>query len=335
MEKIKAAFAKYMSLFIAGCSIRKIINFFQVMFSYFFRKTKVLGLPFLLQLEPTNRCDLNCSLCLTGAGKLKRPRGDMSLEEFKKILNHLQTSLIYIVLYNLGEPLLNPDIYKMIEYAKKKKIFTRLSTNANFSDKGHIKNILSSGLDELVISLDCATEETYRSYKKSTDFNRVLNNISLLIKERGQRPKPFINLQFLVMSSTEQEIGKFKKLVKDLGVDKGLIKKVRVDYFAKEPEYGLLPKDKRFHRDIYRNKVKKTTCFRPWISTLVLWDGVVVPCCFDMNGDFILGNAAGKKITQIWNNKEYAVFRKKIAKNLDSPPLCSQCSIKDFSSNFI
>ncbi|MCG2712336.1 MAG: radical SAM protein [Candidatus Omnitrophica bacterium] len=335
MKKIKAVFVKYMSLFIAGFSIRKITNFCKVMLSYFLRKTKVSGLPFLLQIEPTNRCDLRCSLCLTGAGKLKRSRGDMSFKQFKNIVSQLQAGLIYIVLYNLGEPLLNPDIYQMIKYAKKKRIFTRLSTNANFSDRAHIKSILTSGLDELVISLDCASEETYRAYKKSTDFCRVLDNVSLLIKERGQRLKPFINLQFLLMGSTEQEIDEFKKLIKDLGVDKGLIKKVRVDYFAEKPEYGLLPENKKFHRDIYRGKGKKNPCVRPWISTLVLWDGVVVPCCFDMEGDFILGNVKGGKITRIWNDKEYMNLRHKIASKSNSAELCRQCSLKNFSSNFI
>ena len=137
------------------------------------------------------------------------------------------------------------------------------------------------------------------------------------------------------MKSTEEEVDEFKRLVKKLGVDRGVMKKIRVDFYREEPRSHFLPRNEKYIRDTYKKKPQKMTCWRPWMSTAVFWDGVVVPCCFDMEGEFSFGNMADKDIKLIWNNNKYVRFREKIVKDLNPPSLCSQCSIKDFKSNFI
>ncbi len=335
MKKFKIIFMKYIFLLKAVCRKGRISNLFLIIGSYLLKRSEVKGLPCVFQIEPTNKCDLRCRLCLTGLGKLKRPKGEMTFNAFKNILRQVENSLIYLALYNMGEPLLNPDIYNMISYAKQKGVFIRLSTNANFSGRKHIKNILNSGIDELIISLDCATAQTYSEYKNSPHYDRVIDNVRLIVKERGSRPRPLIKLQFLLMKSTEGDIDIFKKLVKELAVDQGIMKKVRVDFYGVNPRYDALAKNKKYVRDVYKNKRQKMTCWRPWLSTVILWDGKVAPCCFDMEGEFGFGNIAEQSMSSIWNNRRYVKFREKIAKNSDVPAICHQCSIKNFRKNFI
>ena len=68
-------------------------------------------------IEPTNECNLRCPLCPTGAGKLKRAKGQMSFELYRRILAELDGSLERLMLYNYGEPFLHPRILDMMAEA--------------------------------------------------------------------------------------------------------------------------------------------------------------------------------------------------------------------------
>ena len=334
MGSIIKIIAKYQTLLKAIFYRTRVFNLFIVAFSYLFRFPKVKGFPPIVQIEPTNRCNLHCCLCLTGLGKLRRQKGDMSIGNFEKIIGQLEKGIIYLVLYNLGEPLLNPDIYQMVQYAKRKRVFIRLSTNGEFVDNENIKKIVNYGIDELVISLDYAPQQTYLKYKKSPNFKMVIENVKSIIKERGKRLKPYVNLQLLITIDTEEQIPEFRKMARDLGVDRSLIKKVRVNFPEIEPDRNLLPLNSKYIRKAYKNNFRRDICYRPWISTLVFWDGSIVPCCFDMQGEYNFGNIFNMSFEKIWNNINYASFREQILKSCNQIPLCRQCSLQDFFDNY-
>ena len=250
----------------------------------------------------------------------------MDFNSFKRIVGQFEDKIIYIGIFNYGEPLLNKQIYKMLEYANKKKIYTRLSTNADFH-KDDLKNLLYSGVDELIVSLDCATAQTYLEYKGKDNFERIISNVEYLIKERAGALKPFINLQLLVMRDTENEIGLFKELVRSLKVDRGLVKTVYINFPGMRFENAFLPSNEKYLRAFYRSGHNRGLCYRPWISTVVFWDGTVVPCCFDMEGVYAFGNALRTDFKQIWHNNRYALFRKNILKFANKDLVCKECSL--------
>ena len=76
------------------------------------------GQPFILTIEPTNRCNLACPQCDTGAGRLKRPQGDMDMALYHRILQQAGDTLLYLLLYDQGEPLLHHEYVEMIQLAK-------------------------------------------------------------------------------------------------------------------------------------------------------------------------------------------------------------------------
>lgn len=335
MKRIARTLTKYLTLIKAICYKNRFLNIFIVLVSYATGRKKVSGLPPFLQIEPTNRCNLNCKLCITGRGGLQRSKRDISFEEFVKIINQLEGSIIYLLLYNLGEPLLNTQIYEMIRYAKKKRIFVKLSTSGYFNDRKHVDNIISCGLDELVISLDCVTPQAYLKYKNSPSFETVIKNIELIIEKRGKRPRPFVDIQLLLLRDNEKEISRFKSLVRSLKVDRGLIKKIRVNFPGIEPDVSFLPEDDKYIRKSYQSSYKRERCFRPWISAVILSDNSIVPCCFDMHGKHNFGNITSQDFWQIWNNTEYMLFRKQVLADINQISLCRQCSLGNFFNNFI
>lgn len=335
MKKIIVIVTKYLALIKAICYKKRIFNAFSVIVSCILKKDRVLALPLFVQIEPTNRCNLNCSLCITGLGKLRRPKRDMSFQEFAQIIDKFERSIIYLVLYNLGEPLLNAQIYEMIRYAKKRRIFVKLSSNGYFTDKKDIKDIVNCGIDELIISLDCASPQTYFKYKNSHSFYNVINNIELIIKERKGKHSPFINVQLLLIRDNEEEISQFRCLVRRLGVDRGLIKKPRVNFPGVIPDISFLPLNSNYIRKSYKDLYKRRKCSRPWISTVILSDGSVVPCCFDMHGEYNFGNIFSLSLGQIWNDNKYICFRNQILNNFGQISLCKQCSLDNFFDNFV
>src|SRR3989338_2689484 len=97
-------------------------NLAMVYASKYMRLKNPWGKPYYLLIEPTNLCNLKCPMCPTGNGTMPRPRGFMTFETFKKIIDEMGDYLITVTLMNYGEPFLNQDVYKMISYANKRNI---------------------------------------------------------------------------------------------------------------------------------------------------------------------------------------------------------------------
>ena len=75
----------------------------------------------------------------------------MSFEEFKKIIDETGRYLYEVGPFNLGEPLLHEDIFKMISYVQNNNIATILSTNGTLMTKDVARQIIDSGLEKLII----------------------------------------------------------------------------------------------------------------------------------------------------------------------------------------
>lgn len=312
----------------------KLKNLILVKISKFFRMPRVLGMPLTLMLEPTNYCNLKCPLCPTGAGLLGRKKDSMRFNDFKKIVDELGGNIIHLRLWNWGEPLLNKDLYKMIKYAKKYKIFVNTSTNSFFLNKDNAKKLVESGLDELIISLDGASEETYSKYRKKGSFSRVVDAMKLLIaeKERRKIKTPTIKLQFIIMRHNEHEIKKAKGLAKELGVDILFFKTVGVmDIAVKEDIKKYLPLNPKYSRYLVeQDKIKskarvRNFCDYLWDETTINVDGSVVPCCRDARNDYIFGNIFKERFGNIWNNKKYVEFRRQVLRDKHKIVLCRDC----------
>jgi len=312
---------------------KALLNFLLSKLSKKLKLISVKGHPSTLMIEPTNTCNLKCPLCPTGCGQIKREKGFLTFQNFKKVIDDSGDYIFHLRLWNWGEPLLNKDIFKMISYAKSKKIFVNLSTNSNFIDDKTSRELINSGLDELIISLDGASEETYNLYRKGGNFQKIINSIQLLIQERKKLNKktPFVKLQFIIMKHNEHEIKEIQKLSRVLGVDELVFKTVGImDYFSKEDIKKYLPSNPEYSRYSYGETISpnikvKNWCDSLWDEMVINWDGSVVPCCFDMNNSLVLGNVLNTSVKTIWNSKLYKKLRKTILTKKSSIPICKNC----------
>jgi MoaA/NifB/PqqE/SkfB family radical SAM enzyme len=288
----------------------------------------------MLMLEPTSLCNLHCPLCAVGAGKLTRPQGHMPLERYRHIIDQMGPYLLHLTLWNQGEPFLHPRLIEMIRYAKARKMTVLTSTNGHFLDDPETaERLVRSGLDDLIVSLDGISQQTYRGYRKGGDLNRVLRGVRTLVRARQKlgSPRPCIELQFLIMRHNEHEIEPFRVLAKRLGVDRISLKTLQVETLQEARDY--LPRRRSYRRYILENGALRLRgnlgrhCRWIWFCPVIDSDGTVCPCCFDKDHLIPLGNSfQDRPVAEIWQGPSYRSFRARIMAARERIPLCRNCS---------
>ena len=238
---------------------------------------------------------------------------------------------IYVNLSLQGEPFLNKELLKMIQLADKNNILTSLSTNGHFLNYDTALEIIDSGLKRLIVSLDGTDQETYEKYRKGGSFDSVINGIKILssIKAKKQVKYPEIVLQFIVFNHNEHQLNKIKELGKNLGVNKVELKSAQIT----NPEsINSIPSINKFSRyTVKNNKLElkshqKNRCFRIWETMVITWDGTIIPCCFDKDTSYSLGNMKFNKIFDVWKSLAFNNFRKNILVNRKKIAICCNCT---------
>jgi radical SAM protein with 4Fe4S-binding SPASM domain len=329
-------------VFNRNVTFRKLLNALQSFYYYEFSKNPAIkSYPLRLVIDTGNICSLKCPLCPTGSGRGGREKKFLKFEDFKKIIDEAALYLYEIDLYNWGEPFLNKDILKMIEYAKGADVKVNVNSNLNSLKESHIHPLIKSGLDELIVSLDGATGKSYSAYRVNGDFDIVMFNLKELIriKRENKSRYPKIIWQFLVMSHNEHEIEKAKQSAKALGVDEIRFRPLRCDMgreiFMSDKEKietikEWLPEQERYARYDYKRQIRKqrlNKCLFLNTTAVLNADGSVSPCCgvYDKKWDF--GNAFSEGILTIWNNEKYQQARKAVLNkdSSDKTLVCSYC----------
>lgn len=323
---------------IKAASFERIINAVKVLISLglssITKKSYTWGVPFIITVEPTVLCNLHCPQCITGRGEVHRNQSTLDLDLFKNMIEQVGDRIWYLLLFNQGEPFLNPDLIEFIEIAKRKRIYVTTSTNGHFlSNDASAENLVQSGLDAIIISLDGSEPESYARYRQGGNFQQVVNGIENLIstRERLDSNTPKVLAQCLVMKHNENQLGQMKKLAKDLKVDRLLFKTFQIE--SKENIQDFLPEEPKRRRypvsseTITTKKSLNRSCSRLWYSTVILSDGRVVPCCFDKNGAYGCGVIAPEnKIEKIWKSDAYNKFRVRVLQRPKSIRICHNCT---------
>lgn len=237
------------------------------------------------------------------------------------------------MIYFQGEPYMNKNFFDLVKISESKKIYTATSTNGHFLNDENARQTILSGLDRLIISLDGTNQETYSSYRKNGNFHTVIDGIKNVVewKKKLKSIKPYIILQFLVLKTNENKIIEIRQLAKDLEVDELQLKTTQ--FYEFENGNPLMPENNKYSRYIknqdgkYLLKKKiKNRCLRMWQSLVITWDGKIVPCCFDKDADYILGDLNKNAFPEIWKGNLYKEFRKNILHHRKDIPICYNCT---------
>jgi len=315
--------------------------------------------PVVLYVEVTNRCDSLCQTCIRTFRSLEPPK-DLTLEELVRVAEQLPR-LERVFLHGIGEPLLNPQLLPMIAYLKARGAAVIFNSDAIGLTEKKREGLLENGLDELRVSLDAATAETYRAIRGVPAFHRAVENVTSLVGMRRVSgvAGPVVSLWFTTLRNNVQELPDFIRLARRIGADE--VNLQRLVYYGR----GLAVAEQSLHGNLsaledrllavatslagelgIRLKASGNTtpeasltaderrrpwsgCQRPWRLSYVTANGNVLPCCISPwtarnYSGLILGNAFTQQFEEIWNGERYREFRRRF-EGEDAPDPCRGC----------
>jgi radical SAM protein with 4Fe4S-binding SPASM domain len=324
-------------------------------------------LPTELQVEVTGACNLACKMCLVRyRAKLGRREGAMCFHTFRALVDALPR-LEKLTLQGLGEPLLAPDIFEMVDYACGRGVRVGFNTNGTFLTREASERLVRSGLDWLHVSLDGATRETYESIREGADFDRVTRNIRELVRVRRRlgSERPTIQLVYVAMRRNFRELPALVRLASEWGVDSVWVQNLSHSFSDTDPS-GSYREIRRFAAsealwsgeyaqalrvfeqarrcgkehgiEVRLPRLREPEapvtlpggrgCHWPFESAYVTHDGKVQPCCMVMGADrAVLGRLERAGFATIWHGREYRAFRAGLLPGGRPPKVCEGCSL--------
>ncbi len=249
-------------------------------------------LPLSIFIETTKGCNFDCIFCLGG----KDPKAFMNFEIYKRILDIFDSSL-FVFPYVQAEPLLNKEIYTMLNYSVSKGFITNLSSNFSVVDPW---KLVITGVDEVSASVDSADPEKFRALRRNGNLDKVIDNIrkTIEIKAKLKVRYPVISMTTIVMKQKEDELDQILNLGLSLGIKKfylqTLIFRNGTEISPTSiPDIEAVRRAKMMKRK-YKNRAKVYVisyydfengdeiykyCFWAYISLVIGIDGDVYPCC--------------------------------------------------------
>lgn len=294
--------------------------------------------PLFVSVEPASICQLKCPACPVGLRNNEKLIANsqklMSQQVFRRVLEEVQHSAWVMQFYFQGEPLLNPDLSQMIREAHEAGLYTIVSTNAQALTENLASQLVTSGLDRIIISMDGLTDETYNAYRVGGSLEKTKAALRYLreAKEKSRTPytlhrTPLIELQCLRLKTNEHEWQKFKRQYKALGADKLVFKTAQLYNYA--DGHPLMPSNSRYSRYVlgsdghyHRRKLRKG-CFRVWSGVVVTTNGDVLPCCYDKTHTHAYGNIKESPMKELFANEKAQQFRHEAMKQ--TPKICQEC----------
>jgi radical SAM protein with 4Fe4S-binding SPASM domain len=302
-----------------------------------------LGCPYLLLLDPSSYCNLQCPFCPTGQRNKQRSYANLPLDRFKHLMDELGSYLFYLDLFNWGEPFINKDLVPMIEYLRPFGIFSSVSTNFDMKmTEGLAERIVASGLSRLIISADGASQESYERYRVGGRLDTVLRNIKLVAgaKQRSGSATPRIYWRFLVFRHNEHEIDRAKGMAEEMGVELDLSAPYVPVHDARYRDWvSTIPYFNKYTVDAQgapqHLKVGPVTkdgvCDWLWVSAAINSNGSVSPCCGIWEEKYDFGRIGERGFRGVWNSRSYRAARSFMRNGAPTGLnlICEQCPIPD------
>lgn len=299
-----------------------------------------LAIPFAVQIDVCSACNIQCEFCVHSDHNAVKAAGvkwgSMSFELFRKIIDDMKENWVgkkvkKLRLFQMGEPLLNPKIVEMVQYAKKSGVaeFIEITTNATLLNEELSLRLIDAGLDFLIVSINGITEKQYRDVcHYQLDFEKFRNNLKYFYDNRKQCQ---VWLKYGDIGYSKDQKEKFYTLFED-----------RCDQIFVETISATLWQDTNVsnkiidaHKGTYGQHLEeKKVC--PFIfTTLIINDkGIAHLCCVDWKSEYVLGDLKKESISDVWSGEKLRKYQKLHLKmQKEKISICREC--ESLSANTI
>ena len=290
---------------------------------------RIPGRPRQVQLEVTNRCNLDCPMCPREVMDIELEH--MEWDTFRTVVDKLHGDED-ITLTGWGEPFLHPRIFDMIRYCKDRGHTVRITSNGLFPKPEIADAIVASGLDALTFSIDSVEGEVDSGHAS----HKALKNIERLPKIR-QNGKPYLRLQATLHGDGGDalcavieygarhgydavNVGRVDRKYDASLTRPGPVEEARIFEQADRRaralgiqldwlQYGVSRGIVRWFYKLLRKKLHRSGryCLKTFDYTYITREGQVTPCC--LLPEKKVGDALAGDLDAIWSNADYEHFR--------------------------
>lgn len=267
-----------------------------------------LETPFILFVDPSSVCNLQCKFCPCGAAhnelwteEKRKSIGFMEMETFKKVIDDCQDfkdKIKVLRMYKEGEPLLNPNFVDMLRYAKESGKFMSIdtTTNGTLLNPKLNRELMAAGLNRINISVDGLSSQEYEEVcGRKVDFEAFRANIKDLYEHKGDC---HIFIKTVIGECSEEEAKAKKERFYELFGD--ICDEIACENLA--PVWPGFDKEMYSETGIYGNSIqKRVVCARLFYILVINSDGEATPCLVDWNRKMIMGNVKDYTISQLWD----------------------------------
>lgn len=324
--------------------------------------------PRYVQLEPVGQCNLRCQICpiqFRTDGPPHGPPAYLPYDDFKRLVDQF-SGAEELHLQGLGEPMMHPRFFDMVEYAVARGFRVSTNTNLTLLTASRAERCVTSGLDWMRVSVDGATAGTYERIRVRARFERVMANLRRLrdAKARAGSDRPSLHLVMVLMRQNLAELPALVALAAEMGVSDLFVQHLCHD-FGEEGlpekyapmrdfvnEQSLLGESEARVQSLFEKARRKaeslgvtlrlprirprqhapgtpgrSRCDWPWRRAYVSYSGDAMPCCMVATPDRAnLGNMLRDGAKTVWEGPAYREFRRRLDSG-DPPSVCRSCSV--------
>lgn len=310
--------------------------------SYLYKHPKLRYLFF----ELTQKCNENCFHCGSKCGALGL--GEMPKEVFINVLQDVQENLDISELQLCitgGEPLLYPEFFDLMAYAKRAGFSWGMTSNATLITKEIAKKLHETGMETISVSIDGLpdTHDLFRGRKGS--WERAIDGIHNLIAENCFQE---IQVTSVINHDNIHELDELYKILDDTGIDSWRV--IGIEPIGRALEYPerMLTKEDQLQLFSFIRKKREQGIpvtygcshylglewereVRDWYflcnagvySAGITATGEICACLdIERRQETIQGNIRDNLFSDIWKNG-FQIYRKRLSCNSEKCKCCT------------
>lgn len=285
--------------------------------------SRVPPVPLQLNIETHNYCNSKCIMC--GYPKMTRRKGFMNDTLFEKIVRDAAANGVKrISLHSYNEPFIDKKIFEKARFIKGLGMNLFTVTNGSLLTEDLCEQIVDVGFDDICISMEGITADTYESIRVGLSFNTVVQNVKNLVHIRNAKKSnvPKISLNFVLLKTNQKEVDEFVRMWK------GIVDFIDINTGSNFYNLNQASKEVLLPPNAHGNTIP---CRFLWWLMPIFYDGTVVICCTDHDGKCIVGNLNQESIIDVWRGSALRKIRNfhinGMRKKVD---FCKECPIYPF-----
>ncbi len=275
-------------------------------------------------LEISNLCNLHCPFCIA----LERKPGRMSAQRFYEAAKQIRPYSDYLYLHVKGEPLCHPQLAEILSICQELSFQVNVTTNATLlGEKGHLL-LECPAVRQVNLSIHAFGQLPPQERERCLEEAVAFGHKAL---EQG---RPFVVYRMWNLGDGKtidqesmqvlQRIGKAFPTAHDLAAELSVKRSAAIakGVFLSWEEEFVWPSLKHPYIS------DRGRCYGGRQMLGVLWDGTVVPCCLDSNGEAPLGNLFETPFSQIVDSPTLQQMVSGFDGGRVTLDLCQRCSYR-------